>query len=133
MTKALYAKAKQKFLSGAIDLTSVAVKAVLVDEAEYTYDNAHEFLSSIPAAARVAISDALGGKSVTDGVFDADDVEFVGLTGASIEAVALFVDTGDAATSSLLSYVNEGDFPVTPSGGDVTFRWDDGASKIFAL
>lgn len=133
MTKALYPKAKQKFLSAAIDMTAVTVKVCLVDEDEYTYSEAHEFLSDIPLAARVAISAALTTKSVTNGVFDADDAGFVGLSGASIEAVVLFVDTGDAATSALISYVNEGDLPVTPNGGDVTFKWDDGASKIFAL
>jgi hypothetical protein len=130
----MYKKAEEAFLKGQIDLTSVTVKAVAVDTALYTVNlTTHEFLSDIAAGARVGISGALGGKTVTSGVFTADNALFTALSGASVEAVVVFVDTGSAATSRLISYHDSGTgIPYTPGGGDYTHRWNNntGSSGI---
>lgn len=110
-----------------------SVKAVLLDLADYTYSSAHQFLSDIPVAARVAISGALGSKTYTDGTFDAADAAFTAVTGDICEALAIFIDTGNPATSRLIHYLDTGisGIPVTPNGGDINLNWN--ASGIFDL
>lgn len=132
---ALYGKARQKFLAGDLSWSGDTIKAVLVDTADYAVSiNTHEFLSDIPSGARVATSAALTGKTVTLGVADADDVSFVTVVGDESEALVLYVDTGSAATSSLVAYIDAATgLPITPDGGNVNVIWDDSANRIFKL
>ena len=143
MANAIYDKARQKFLdpgtlgatsSDAIDWVGDNIKAVLVDTALYAFSQAHEFLSDVPVGARVATSGNLTAKTATNGVADADDVTFAAVSGASIEAIVLYKDTGTATTSPLIAYIDTGTgLPVTPSGGDIIVSWDNGANRIFRL
>ncbi len=135
MANALYDLGRQAFLSGGIDWSSATIKAVLVDTGAYTVNlSTHQYLSDIAGGARIATSSALGTKTVTNGVADAADVVFPAVTGASIEAVVIYKDTGVAATSPLICYIDTGTgLPITPSGGDITIVWDSGANKIFKL
>lgn len=135
---ALYDKAREKFLGHAtidLDWINDNIKAVLVDTGAYTVNLAtDEFLSDIPGAARIATSGSLGTKTATAGVADAADVVFTAVSGVTVEAVALYKDTGVAGTSPLIAYVDSATgLPLTPNGGDVTIAWDNGASKIFKL
>lgn len=122
MANALYPKAKQAFMSGALDLLSSDIRAVLVDLDEYTFDAADEFLSDIPNEARIAASPSLTGKEVTDlAAFKSDDAIFPAVTGAELEAVVLYAHTGTASTSRLILYLDDGitGAPLTPDGSDV--------------
>lgn len=93
-----------------------------------------QFLSDITAGARIFTSAGLANKSGASGVFDADDITITAVTGASIESIVLYKDTGSAATSPLILYVDTATgLPFTPNGGDLTIQWDNGANKIFAL
>jgi hypothetical protein len=134
MANVLYPKAKERFLSGSIDLTSNDIKAVLVDTADYTYSSSHEFLSDVAVAARVATSSNFGSKTVTSGVFDAADITFTAVSGDVSEALIIYKDTGVAGTSPLIAYIDTATgLPVTPAGSDIPVIWDSGANKIFAL
>ncbi len=135
MANQLYAKAKESFLSAGINLSAHDIKAVLVDLGQYTPNfNTDQFLSSIPAGARIATSGNLANKTVTGGVFDADDVTFTTVSGVQSEAIVLYRDTGDAATSNLIAYIDTATgLPITPSGGNIVVQWDNGANKIFKL
>jgi len=55
------------------------------------------------------------------------------VTGNTVEALVIYVDTGSAATSPLVAYIDTSvtGLPVTPNGGDITVTWN--ASGIFAL
>ena len=131
MANALYDTFKQSLLEGANNLTSVNIKAILVDTADYTFSAAHDFLDDVAAAAREETSANLSGKTTTNGVFDATDVTFTATSGDPCEAVILYIDTGVAATSRLICYIDTaGGLPVT-LGGDVVVRWN--ASGIFSL
>lgn len=134
MANAIYPRAKQALLTGAINWVGNTIHAIAVDTAQYTVDlNTHEFLSSIPGAARIA-SGALSNKTATSGVADADNVTFSSVVGATIEAVVLAQISGSDATSRLIAYIDEGStFPVTPNGNDITVIWSDSASKIFRI
>lgn len=135
MANSLYAKAKEAFLNADIDMASDTIKVVLVDGETYTPNlTTDDFLDDIPAGERVATSGALSGKTMTGGVFDADDVTISGVSGDQFEYMVLFKDTGSAATSPLIAiWDTVTGLPFTPSGSDIVITWPAGASKIFAL
>lgn len=129
-----YKKGAEARLNADVDLLVDAICVVLVDLDDYTPDyDADEFLSDIPVGGRVAISSALTGKSTALGIFDADDVVLVGVTGDQSEAIVIFQNTGDPATSRLLwAFTTPGvpGLPVTPNGTNITVTWSDGPNKI---
>lgn len=135
MANALYGKAREAFLTGLIDWSSNDIRAVLVDTGAYTLSiNTHEFLSDVAGAARIATSTAMGSKTVTLGVADAADVTFTGVTGVQSEALVVYVNTGVAATSRLIAYIDTATgLPVTPNTADITVQWDSGGNRIFKL
>lgn len=135
MANALYGKGRQKFLDGDIDWSAHDIKCVLVDAADYTVSiDSHEFLSDIAVGARVATSGNLASKTATLGVADAADVTFSAVTGDQSEALVIYRDTGSAATSPLIAYIDTATgLPVTPNGADITVTWDNGSNKIFKL
>jgi hypothetical protein len=133
MANALYPKWKEALLQNSSDsaLTGT-VKVALVDTGVYTYSSAHQFLSDLSGV--VGTAQTIGAtKSYTDGVFDGADVTFSSVTGNTVEALVLYIDTGSAATSRLVAYVDTGvtGLPVTPNGGNINVTWN--ASGIFAL
>lgn len=128
MANAIYPKYKQAAISGGAnhDLSAGNVKALLVDLADYTYSAAHEFLSDVPVAARVATSPNLASKTFADGTFDSADPTFSAVSGDQSEALILYIDTGVAATSRLVMFQDTGvtGIPITPSGGDIIVQVD---------
>lgn len=129
MPNSLYPLSVAQFLQGGINLASADVKIVLVDTALYTFSAAHQFLSDIAAGARVATSANLASKTFTNGTFDSADAVFTAVSGATIEAYVIYVDTGTASTSRLLSFTDTGvtnvatggaGLPFTPNGGGIT-------------
>lgn len=135
MTNALYDKGREKFLKGEISWNADNIKVVLVDAADYTVNlSTHEFLSDVTSGGRVATSGNLASKTTTAGVADAADVTFSAVTGDVSEALVIYKDTGSAATSPLIAYIDTATgLPVTPNGGDITVVWDNGSNKIFKL
>lgn len=133
MANAIYPKAKQEALQGNLDLDGGTVKVAAVDTGVYTYSPSHQYYSSISSAVQ-GNSAALASKTFTDGVFDADDTTITALTGSSVEALIVWIDTGNPATSQLVSYHDSGTgLPLTPNGGNVNIVFDSGANKIFKL
>ena len=135
MANALFDKGRQKFLEGGIAWGTDTIKAVLVDHGVDTPNpSTDEFLSDITAGARIATSGALVNKSQTSGVADADNVTIATVSGATVESIVLYKDTGSAATSPLIAFFDTATgLPFTPNGGDVILEWDNGANKIFKL
>ena len=123
MANKVYPKLKKGFLSGvAVDLVGSNVKVVLLDLADYIYSDAHEFLSDIPAGARVSTSPNLAGKTLSDlADFDSDDPVLPAVTGDELEGLVMFVDTGTEATSKLVYFQDTGiaGAPLVPDGNDV--------------
>lgn len=135
MANALYDKAREAFLTAAINWTSDTIKVVLVDTADYTVSlTTHQYLSDIPSGARVATSAALGSKTATLGVADAADTSFTAVSGDQSEAYVIFVDTGTEGTSRLIAYFDSATgLPITPNGGNITLTFDNGSNKIFRI
>ena len=123
-----YNLALQEFWKGTLgDITSagITVKARLMRVAAYTFAQAHQFASSLPAA--IVTDVTLGTKTANGagsdpGCLDAADATFTAVpSGAAIDCLAVFKDTGTPATSPLLFYIDG--FTVTPNGGDITVQW----------
>jgi len=133
MANAIYLKAKEQMIQGGINLSSGVVKVALVDLGVYTFGAAHEFFSSITGV--VGTPQTLASKTFVNGVFDAADVVFTAVTGATVEALVFYIDTGVAGTSRLIMFQDVGvtGLPVTPNGGDINLAFDSGANRIFAL
>ena len=135
MANSLYDFGRQGFLEGAIDWDTDNVKAVLIDTAQYTVNLAtHDNLDDVAVGSRISTSGNLASKTVVAGVADAADIVFTAVTGATVEAIVLYKDTGTAGTSRLIAYIDTATgLPLTPNGGDVTIAWDNGTNKIFKL
>jgi len=135
MANALYDKGREGFLDGSIDWDTDDIRAILIDLADYTPNLAtHDFLDDVPAAARVAVSGSLAGKTVAAGVADANDITFSAVSGDPSEAILIYKHTGSDATARLIALIDTATgLPVTPNGGDINVAWDNGANKIFKL
>ncbi len=137
MANKIYPKFKQALLGAGVNLLTGTIKAVLIDTGQYAQSDADQFLSAVPAAARVGTPPTLVNKTVLNGTFDADDVLFTSVpagtgTGDKDEAVILYRDTGDAATSELIAFIDTATgLPVMPNGGNVIVTWNAGG--IFSL
>ena len=130
---ALYPKWKQALLEFTAnnDLDGQTVKVALVT-AGYTYSGANQYYSSVSASV-VGTPQTLGNKTFTDGVFDADDVTFLAVSGSQVVSLVIYIDTGNPATSPLVAFIDTGvtNLPVLPNGGDITITFN--ATGIFAL
>lgn len=135
MANVLYDLGRQAFGDGDISWSSDNIRAILIDSADYTVNLAtDEFLSIIPAGARVATSANLTGKANVFGVMDADDVSYVSVTGDEVEVIVLYQHTGTEGTSRLIGYIDTAtNLPVTPVGGGIDIIWSNGVDKIFKL
>lgn len=133
MANAIYPLYKQALLDGAAntDINDLTVKVALVDTGVYTYSAAHEFLTSLTGV--VGTAQTIAATTVANGLFDGDNVTYSGVTGNSVEALVIYIDTTVAGTSRLVAYIDSGvtGLPVTPNGGDITVTWN--ASGIFQL
>lgn len=135
MANALYDKGRQRFLEGQLNWLTDTIKAILVDTGTYTPNlTSHEFLSDVAGVSRITTPVTLTSKTSTGGAADAADVTFSSVSGASIEAIIIYKDTGVEGTSPLLAYIDTATgLPITPNGGDIIVTWDNGPNKIFKL
>jgi len=135
MANARYTKYKEALLLGlGPDLMAANVCVALIDTEAYAVDIAtDEFLGDIPGGAILSTSAPLAGKSITGGVFNADDTSFSGVAPAEdYEAIVLYVDTGNPATSRLLYYADTGvGFGEVSASGVVQVAWN--VSGIFGV
>lgn len=135
MANAIYPRAKEGLL-GALNLLTGTVRAVLIDTDAYTYSASHQYLSSVPAGARIGTPVTLSTKTATNGVFDAADISFTSVaalpSNAAVEALLIYVDTGTEGTSPLVAYIDVATgLPVVPNGGNINVTWP--SNGIFIL
>ena len=133
MANALYPKAKEAFLNGSINMIANTITIALIDTGVYTYSTSHQYRSDISNSAVISTT-TLTNKTITGGVFDADDALFSSVTGANAEALIIFSDSTVQGTSRLIAYIDSATgLPILPNGGDITVAFSSGSSRIFAL
>jgi hypothetical protein len=127
--------ASQLYPTGAAHLLGLATKVDLVADNikclfyAGSFSSAHEFVSALTGASIIARSGNLAGKTVTAGVFDANDVTVTAVSGAAFTHVILYDDTGTDSTSRLIAIFDIASF--TPTGGDISVIWN--ASGLFSI
>ena len=125
MANAIYPLAKKQMLQGGINLSAGNVKIALVDLADYTYDDAHEFYDDLTGV--VGTTANLSGKTFgDDGSFDSSDPVATSVTGDQFEALVMYIDTGTPSTSRLIAYFDTGisGAPLTPDGSNIQITVD---------
>ena len=135
MANTLYDYCRQRFLEAQINWMTDTVKVILVSTSAYTPQTAvHQYLADIPVSARIAGPVTLTAKATTGGAADAADCTFASVSGATINAIVIYKDTGTEATSPLIAYIDTATgLPITPNGGDIIVTWDNGVNKIFRV
>jgi hypothetical protein len=133
MANAWYPKHKEALLQATANSAmngsgTTGVYAALYDVgAGGAYDSADEFFSSV-VAGQVGTEMEIGAtKSYTNGVFDGADVTFTSVSGATCEALIIFVKNAGANTTwRLVAYLdtNVTGLPVTPNGGNIAVAWN---------
>lgn len=130
MASAHYNLGLEKFTAGSINLSSDTIRVRLVRTSAYTFSQAHEFMSSAPAA--IVTDVTLGTKALSGGTFDAADAVFTAVpSGAAIDALIIFKFVTNDADSPVLAYIDG--FSVTPNGGDITIQWQGTTPFIFKI
>lgn len=134
MANAWYAKGKQAVLNAEINFDTDTIKAALVSSAYAQNLSADEFFAGISAHV-LGTPQTIANTTIANGTFDGDDVTFLAVAaGSTAEAVVLYKDTGNPATSRLLAYLDQiTSFPIATNGGNIQVQWDNGASKIITL
>lgn len=135
MANTLYDYCRQRFMEAQINWMTDTVKVILVSTSAYTPQTAvHQYLADIPVSARIAGPVTLTAKATTGGAADAADCTFTSVSGATINAIVIYKDTGTEATSPLIAYIDTATgLPITPNGGDIIVTWDNGVNKIFRV
>jgi hypothetical protein len=130
MSAIWYPLGKKHVMRGEVALHSDTIIAILLSNA-YTYNSLHEYRDDLTGEMAVI---TLTNKTVSDeGVFDADDGIFSVASPAVKAAIAIVKDTGSAATSVLLGFVNEGFSFGTTVSGSQPVTWDNGPFRILAI
>jgi hypothetical protein len=114
------------------NLATATVRAVLIDSAVTAPTALLSTYSQISSAV-VGTAQTLANKTfgtVATGVMDADNVTFPTVSGATCEYVALYIDTGNPATSEIIIFIDQATgLPATPNGQNISVTWS--ASGIF--
>lgn len=127
--------ASQLYPKGAAHILGAATKADLVADTikilfyVSAFNGAHEFVSDLTGGSIIARSGALAGKTVTSGVFDANDLTVTAVSGAAFTHVILYKDSGSDATSPVIAIFDISTF--TPNGDDISVVFN--ASGLFSI
>lgn len=133
MSNSLYPSYKALLLNAGLNLSSLTIKAALVDTGVTAYNSAHDNYDDISTAV-IGTPVTLTGKTTAAGVFDSStNPSFTGLVAApTIEAVVVYYDSGTPSTSTLICWIDSATgLPVAAGATQVDVTWD--ASGIFAL
>ncbi len=136
-----FTPAVEGFISGEIDLDTAVIKAAFVRS--YTFSAAHKFVSDVTGAGGVlnGTSAALANKSITSGVFDADDTTASTTASAVDHGILLFqssavtggADVG-AGSQRVIAYYDTGTgLPIQPGTASTAITWSSGANKILKV
>jgi hypothetical protein len=130
----IYKLGMEAILNKLVDLDTDNIKVALIDTGTYTVNlTTHDFYNDLTGVVGTPV--ALAGKTISLGVFNATSpTSFSGTGGNSVEALVIYQDTGNVATSILLFYLDTvaSGLPFTPPAGAWTLdiTWDSGTNKI---
>jgi hypothetical protein len=134
---ALFDAARELFLEGDLDWVAHTFKVYGIDEGTDTPNvSSDDFADDLASGAKVFTSSALANTSTPlgTGVADADDRDVTSVSGATVESLVIWRDTGTQSSSPLVVYINSATgLPFTPNGGTVNIVWASTSNRIFKL
>lgn len=141
MANASYTSFKDGILNGDYDLMVATLKVALVRG--YTFSATHTNMAQVTGAGGVlnGTPATLANKTVTGGVFDADDCTITTTADANPHTLIVYqasafgggADVG-ASSQLLCWYFDTGTgLPLTPGAGVVTVTWPSTAPKIYKI
>lgn len=131
MANKVYPKYKESLLKADADCAlnsaegATGVFCSLIDTGTFTYSDAHQFYSDLTGI--IGTDQEILNKTVTNGVFNGDDVTFPAVTGASCEALVLYRKNAGASTTwPLIAFLDTGvgGLPVSPNSGSISITWN---------
>lgn len=141
MANAEYDPFNEGILDGTINLSTGVIKVALVRS--YTYSAAHKFVSDVTGAGGVlnGTSAALTTKTVSGGVFDADDTSISATASATNHGLLLFQSSAAAGGADVaataqrvIAYYDTGTgLPIQPGTGTVAVTWPASNPKILKV
>jgi hypothetical protein len=134
MANALFDPGREGFLDGSIDWDTDDIRVMLV-KSSYVFSAAHKFIADLGAVDN-GRSAALAGKTVTNGVADANDTTVTASGAVACASLVVFKHTGADATARLICFIDTpaSGLPFTPAANQVVnVAWDSAANKIFKL
>lgn len=141
MSNGYFSPAVEGFIAGEIDLDTAVIKAAYVRG--YTFSAAHKFVSDVTGAGGTinGSSAALTTKTVTGGVFDADDTSVTTTASAVNHGILLYQSSAvgggaDVAASAqrVIAWYDTGTgLPIQPGTGATPITWDNGTNKILKV
>ncbi len=134
MANYAYTKALEALLNGDLDLNTDTIKAVLCTAAYSAVQATDNALDDVPAGARVA-TQTLANPTITDGVFDADDLTFPSVAaGSTVTQIVVYKDASPEGSALLILRIDGyTGLPFATSGSDVNLAWPNDANKIGRL
>ena len=146
MANALFGLGRNAFARGEINWLAAGgdtIRACLVKDDYSPSIDAHDFFNDLGAnvvgsagAVTRASSPQITLSDPALGVCDGGDVTLTAVpdTVGICDYICIFKDSGADGTSPLLALIDTAaGLPITPSGGDIVFAWDNGANKILKL
>lgn len=133
MANALYDPGREGFLDGSIDWDTDDIRVMLV-LSSYAFSAAHRFVADLGSVDN-GRSAALGGKTVTNGVADANDASLAATAASASGSLVIFKNTGADATARVIAFIDTATgLPFTPAAAQtVNIAWDNGVNRIFKL
>ncbi|MCX4470456.1 hypothetical protein OOK41_09070 [Micromonospora sp. NBC_01655] len=141
MANGYFTALAEGLMDGSIDLDTATVKVALVRG--YTFSAAHRFVSDVTGTGGTinGTSAALASKTVTGGVFDADDTTISATTNATNHGLLLFqasaaaggADVAATAQRLIAWYDTGTGLPVQPGTGMVTVTWPNTSPRILKV
>ncbi len=135
MSNTLFAKARESFGTQVLNWLTQDFRIAALKTGYSVDEDSADYLSDLDDTQIVATSDLVTGKSMARGWFYALPTRFAALTSPnSVGSLAVYRDTGVAATSDLVLYIRSArSMPFTFTGGAVYVLWQIGDRGIFRL
>ena len=136
-TNQLYPAGKQNLLSGTIALSGGAdtVTYCSLVSSSYTYGSGHIYYDTSVAVHQVGATGTLANRSISAGLFSADDITFTSVAaGSTVQHVVVFQSGAAGVSDLLVAYFDTGSaggISISTNDGDITVDWN--ASGIFTL
>lgn len=124
---------KKKIANGEVQLVAHDIRVILISSS-FNGNANHEFVGNVPVLGELSgtgyVRKSLANKVINVDTpnnraeFDADDVTWTGINAGTAVGALLIRHVTNDADSPIIGFTDQGGFPITTNGGDVTIQWN---------